>query len=209
MKKKYKFTGLYRLIYLTYLVCLLSCLFLSCASKPRFEGKGDLCGLVIDENNRPVKDLVVYCQAADEKKLFTRPKPVLTNESGLFVFYGLPSGEYILSGEKNNYLKIKPLLYSFDDRSKIICLQTKSFKAALLNAEELIRLGQAEEAEEVLRGISCETDSVEKLYVQAFLFFTEADLAARRKLISEIKNNSSDKGNFFTEYAEKLEEVNR
>ena len=182
--------------------------FFSCASKPSFTGKGDLCGLVIDENNTPVKEAVIYCQAADEKKLLVHPKPVLTNESGLFVFYGLPSGDYILSGEKNNFLKIEPVFYSFNDRTKIICIQTKSFKAAVLNAEELLCLGQAEEAGKLLRGIVCEPDSAEALYIQSYLFYTEKNEAAKEKLISVLRNQHSTKNPFFAEYAEKLEEVN-
>ena len=119
---------------------------IGCASRPAFEGKGDLCGLVVDENNKPVKDFVVYCKPVNEK-FYSQPiRPVLTNASGLFVFYGLSSCEYLLSGSKNAYLKIEPVSYSFDDRTKIICIQTKSFKAAVLNAEELLKLGQKEEA---------------------------------------------------------------
>ena len=30
----------------------------SCATNPKFSGTGDLCGLVVDENNKPIKDFV-------------------------------------------------------------------------------------------------------------------------------------------------------
>ena len=35
---------------------------LSCKSMPRFKGEGDLCGLVVDENNEPVRDFLIYCK---------------------------------------------------------------------------------------------------------------------------------------------------
>lgn len=152
------------------LFLLLFCLlFVSCASKPLFKGKGDLCGLVIDENNRPVKDFVVNCKPA-EIKLHSKIviPPVLTNESGLFVFYGLPSGDYFVSGQKKNYLKISKTKYSFNDRGKILCLQTKGFRAVVLQAEDQIRLGQTEEALSLLRGIACETDSRVDIFIRDF-----------------------------------------
>ena len=119
-------------------------LFSGCASKPEFEGKGDFCGIIIDEKNNPVKDCIVYCNSPDRKKIPV--KPVLTNESGLFVFYGITSGDYLISAEKNNYLKIKELPYCFNDRNKIFCIQMKSYKAALKDVEEMLVLGQKKEA---------------------------------------------------------------
>ena len=153
-----------------FLLVMCQLFFLSCASKPVFEGKADLCGLVIDENNAPVKDFIVYCKAADMKTWGNTPliTPVLTNESGLFVFYGLSSGEYLLSGEKTNYLRITSTSYSFNDRTKIICLQTKSFKASVLNAGEMLRLGQVAEAIAILRGISCEHNSQEEIFLKDY-----------------------------------------
>ena len=151
IKKKMNF------ILVVFAIALL--LLTGCASKPGFEGKGDLVGMIIDENNKPVRDFVVFCSSGT--------KPVVTNESGIFAFYDVPSGEYFLSGEKEGYLRLENVSYNFDDRSKFIVMQTKSFKAAVLNAEELIRLGQAEDARNVLGGICCQPGSSEEL------FFTE------------------------------------
>ena len=154
---------------------LVICLFFTaCATKPGFDGRGDLCGLVIDENNAPVKDFIVEVSPAGAAtgKLggtMIPPRPVLTNESGLFVFYGLPSGVYLLSGARTGYLRISENPYRFDDRTKIICLQTKSFRAAVLCAEELISLGQTEEAGEVLDGICCESGSPEEVFFKEYI----------------------------------------
>ena len=153
---------------ITVLICI-SLFLCSCASKPKpkFKGSADLCGLVIDENNLPVKDFVVWCEPV--KLLGARPGPVLTNESGLFVFYGVPSGEYVLCGEKNNYLRVESVVYDFNDRTRIICLQTKSLRAAVVKAEQLLGLGQAAEAGDVLGKICCEADSQEDIFFKQCL----------------------------------------
>ena len=81
----------------------LTFLFISCASKPGFNGEGDLCGLVIDENNRPVADFVVYSSNKDNPNQKTS---ALTNSSGLFVFQNTKAGTYYISGEKKNYTRL-------------------------------------------------------------------------------------------------------
>ena len=157
----------------SFMFSLIGCMFcslllISCASTPGFSGKGDLCGLVIDENNVPVRDFVVNCRKENGSSL-QEIRPVITNESGLFVFYGLLAGEYFLSGEKPGCLRILETPYHFNDRTKIICLQTKSFRASVLRAEELLRLGQPEEAGEVLGGICCETGSPEEIFFKNYI----------------------------------------
>ncbi len=183
---------------------------IGCASSPAFEGKGDLCGLVVDENNKPVKDFVVYCKPVNEK-FYSQPiRPVLTNASGLFVFYGLSSCEYLLSGSKNAYLKIEPVSYSFDDRTKIICIQTKSFKAAVLNAEELLKLGQKEEALMLLANVDCRDDSKEKDYINALKFYAVSGEEEKKEILTTLKKNkvmTNNENDFFYGYTEKLTEV--
>ena len=180
-------------------------LFAACASKPGFEGSGDLCGLVLDENNQPVKDFVIYCKSAS--KILVNIRPVITNESGLFVFYDLPSGEYFLSGNKTNYLTISEVPYQFYDRTRIICLQTKSYKTAVLSAEELIRLGQKKDAEKILDSISCETGSREEGLLRLYQFYVEDKEEDKKKIISELKMNEKNNSDFIKSYSLRLEEV--
>lgn len=180
-------------------------LFSSCVSKPKFEGKGDLCGMIIDENNHPVKDFIVVCNAKGVSAQVIRP--VATNESGIFVFYDLPSGRYSLSGEKKNYMKLSNTDYRFDDRSKIICLQVKSFRAAIENAEELIRLGEKDEAIKILDSISCERKSNEALIIQAHKFFTADSDKERKSAAAKFKKSVSHGPDFLTDYSQKLLEV--
>lgn len=191
-------------------ICIFSfvlVIFAGCASKPKFKGSGDLCGLIIDENNKPVKDFVVYCHSGDASPEII--KPVITNESGLFVFYNVPSGIYLISGEKTNYLRISKVQYRFDDRTKILCLQTKSFKTAVLSAEELIKLGRVEEAEALLEDICCESKTPEENLIKAYLYFTTNKTIKRKFLISNLKKARGKESNFFREFAARLEEVKK
>lgn len=186
-------------------VIIYSLLFCSCASKPGFKGTGDLCGLVVDEKNQPVKDFIIYCKPFD-KTLAVIPS-VVTNESGLFVFYDLPSGDYYLYGNKTNFLRISDVAYHFYDRTRIICLQSKSYKAALVQAEELIRLGQIKDAEIILEGISCENESREEQLLRLYQFFVKEKDEDKKKIVSDLKNNGRVYSDFLNSYTLKLEEV--
>ncbi len=195
------------------IVLLGSVMFFACTSKPKFSGYGDLCGLVIDENNAPVKDFVLHCKgsAKNPAMALMPPQTVSTNESGLFVFYDLPSGDYLLYGEKENYLRITDVSYRFSNRSNIICLQTKSFKASVLNADKIFRLGQKEAARELLEKIYCEANSSEELYVEAYLYFMTEDEKKKMKILKKIKSKTdalseSDASDFFNNFIAKLEE---
>ena len=189
------------------LLCSSLLLFSSCLSKPRYEGSGDLCGIIIDENNKPVKDFIVYCKLANPDKFSKDPGPVKTNESGLFVFYGLPCNAYMLSGCKNNYLGIEPFLYSFEDRTRIVCLQTRGYKSAITRAEELAAMGQTEEAAALVGRIACEKDSREELYIKAHQFLLSQNKDTRLSILNDLKNRNYKNGSFFTEYTKKLEEM--
>ena len=197
------------------IIFLISVFFCACTSKPKFSGNGDLCGLVIDENNSPVKDFVVHCKgAASNPAMGLKPAQTMsTNESGIFVFYDLPSGDYQLYGEKKNYQRILKTSYRFSNRSNIICLQTKGFKASVLNAEKLYSLGQTEAAQEVLENIYCETKSSEELYVNAYLYLMTEDVAKKKEILKKIKSKTaglkeSDTSVFFNQFIAKLEEEN-
>ena len=189
------------------LFCSSFFLFFSCASKPSFEGKGDLCGIIIDENNKPVKDFIVYCKPVNQKFLSQALGPVKTNESGLFVVYGLSAGQYLLSGNKKNYLSLEPHQYSFEDRTRIICLQTRSYKSALERAGELAAMGQKKDAEDLLSKISYEKNSREELYIKAYQFLLSDDKDERLSILTDLKNNEYQNDSFFMDYTKKLEEM--
>lgn len=127
--------GKHNFIFVSIMLAFLS----ACSSVPSFDGKGDLCGLVVDEKNRPIKDFAVFC--SDEKLI---EKAVFTNESGIFVFYDMPSGRYKLQGEKEGYGKLKNVDYLFYDRGKIVCCQVSGIDATFDAVEKLILLGDYE-----------------------------------------------------------------
>ena len=184
---------------------ILSFFCVSCVSKPRFEGNGDLCGLVIDETNKPVKDFVVYCKSADVKLI--KISPVITNESGLFVFHNIPSGDYLISGNKNNFMQIKNTKYNFNDRSKIFCIQTKSFKNVLENVYELIYLGERERASALLDSIIVEDKSYESLIIMFYRFFIAKTTEERKQIALELSKAiyiDFEHSDFYRKYAEKL-----
>ncbi len=192
-----------------FVIFIFSLFFFGCASKPGFDGRGDLCGLVIDENNKPVKDFIVYCSATDKGMTpGNYIQPVLTNESGLFIFPSLSSGEYQISGEKNNYLRFEGVTYRFYQRTNILCLQTKSFKTALLKAEELLYLGQKNAALEELEKITCEKNSPQEKIVYFYKFFALETNEERRSLLTEITiDDESTFSDFCNRFAARLEEA--
>lgn len=156
--KAYRFLGLFFILF------LLS----ACATKPRFEGYGDLCGMVIDENNRPVKNFIVYYSREPANH-----KSAVTNESGIFVFHGVPSGRSVLSGEKKNYTKLEKTDYQFYRRSDIICFQVMSLKNAVEEVESLAERGETKAALELLESISCEKKSDEWVLLDAYKKYLE------------------------------------
>ncbi len=102
------------------LFLLLSCL-ISCATTPKVNGKGDLCGLIIDENNQPIGEMVVH---------LVRNGIVLcsgiTSETGMFVFTNIAPGRYCISGEKEGFSKIEEEPVAFYDRRKLFVCKTDS-----------------------------------------------------------------------------------
>ena len=200
MNKKLRIMGLYILI-----CSMFAGVLCGCASKPRFQGNGDLCGLIIDENNLPVKDFIVYCKSAG--KIMQPIKPVLTNENGLFVFCDLPSGRYLLSGEKTNYLRVNKTPYKFNDRTKIFCIQTKTLKGTIKDAVEYLHLGEKKDAALLLNSLCLQKNSAEEMIVSSYKFFTIEAYDERKKHALSL-NKKSEKGTkFIKEYSQKLLEV--
>lgn len=187
------------------LLAMLLELFCTCASKPGFQGNGDLCGLVIDENNNPVKDFIVYCKSAEKRSQVI--KPVMTNESGLFVFYDIPSGSYLLTGEKTNYLRLNEIAYNFYDRSKIFCIQTKTLQGSVKAAVELLHLGEKKEAAMLLDSICLQKNSIEELIVSSYKFFTIDSYDERKKLALALKNKAEQGPEFINVFSKKILEV--
>ena len=160
----------------------------SCKSLPSFKGEGDLCGLIVDENNSPVKDFVIYCK----NELDTRT--ALTDENGMFVVHGVPSGVYKISGQKKNYVKLENAEFLFTDRNKIFCCQVASVEGAFESVEELI-----------IRGEHYDRRTPQEAVVLTYRFFLTDKIREKKKIASSIKKIGRIENVDYSQYAELLE----
>lgn len=137
----------------------------SCASKP-VNKKIELVGMIIDENNNPVKEYIVHC----ENEFFEK-QSVLTNENGLFVFSNMNIGNYLLSGEKNGYSRIKIEKYFLKNDSKILCCQVNSCEYVLSNVLQRKKINDFEGGIKLLNEIYCDENSFENKVVKFYKNF--------------------------------------
>lgn len=157
------------------------CMFLSCTSKPRFTGNADLCGLVVDEQNKPVKGFVIraFCGMSGMKS-------AVTNENGIFVIENVPSGKIMISGEKTNYSKLSSVNYQFINRADIFCCQVKSVKAVIKQVDELLMRDEVESACNFLDSVICEKDSIEWGLIQSYKFFLTDSNQKKKEIFSSL-----------------------
>lgn len=163
----------------------------SCASTPKFSGKGDLCGMIVDEKNVPVKDFVITCVSSKGNI-----GKAVTNEGGVFAVKDMPAGKYSISGEKVGYARITGEHFTFDSREKFFCCKVNSSRAAMDAAENQLKCGNYELAIKLLDEIYCEKDSVEEVSVwifQAYAHIKAGNKKEAQKYISKLKKNKFSK----------------
>ena len=175
---------------------------MSCKSMPRFKGEGDLCGLVVDENNEPVRDFLIYC-----KNEFEVTTTALTNETGMFVIHGLTSGPYKISGKKKDYAKLAPVEFWFTDRDRIFCCQVESIDAAFKTAEEYMLRGENKNAEAVLDSLYYDKKTLQQAVVLVYQFFLSQKNREKKRIIAEIRKIGRIEDVDYSEYADSLEEL--
>ena len=182
--------GLLQFCLLILFVCLIS----ACATKPKFSGNADLCGLIVDENNRPIKDFIIraFCGMSSIKS-------AVTNENGIFVIENVPSGKITISGEKKNYSKISNVNYLFINRSDIFCYQAKSVKAVIKHVDELIMRDEIETACNLLDTVICDKKTMEWGLVQSYKFFLTNSKHKKKEILSSLKESA------VSEYIKSLE----
>lgn len=114
-------------------ICLILVWFLiSCRSTPKFTGSADLCGLVIDDKNQPVEEMIISCRNNGIEIACTQ-----TNESGLFIVENLSSGTYEIYACKSGYEKLEKVLVKFSSRDNVYCFQVSSGDVLLDEVEQL------------------------------------------------------------------------
>lgn len=148
------------------LVSILTAIFTGCASKPKLAGKGELCGIVIDENNIPVKDYVISCKI--DSGLW---KHAMTNDEGLFFFDEMPFGYYSFKGSKECYSNLYEDGLVFNSPGKVYCFQISSIDKALELAEEVILYQDYEQALLILGNIKCEKNKAAESVVSYYKKF--------------------------------------
>ena len=198
--KKLKVSGFLCLIKITGLMLILFFI-ISCRSLPKFNGQADLCGLLVDENNIPVKDFLIYCKNDLEMKT------ALTDESGMFVIHGVDSGVYKISGQKKNYVRLEEREFLFTDRSKIFCCQVESIEGAFKSVEELIMRGEKKNAEGLLNQLYYDKKSPQEAVVLVYQFFLSEKSRDKKKLTSALRKIGKVEGVDYTQYADSLEDL--
>ena len=183
-------------------VFCLTLAFLSCKTIPRFKGQGDLCGLVVDENNEPVKDFLIYC-----KNEFEVTSTALTNETGMFVIHGVPSGIYKISGKKKDYAKLAWGEFYFTDRDRIFCCQVESIEGAFKTAEQFMLRGEIKNAESVIDSLCYDKKTPQQAVVLVYKFFLSEKNREKKRIINEIRKIGRIEDVDYSEYADSLEEL--
>jgi len=174
--------------------------FSGCISTPKFKGERDFCGMVVDENNKPVSGYLVNC-----KKSGILCGSALTNESGIFVIQNLKSGKYVFEGRKNNCTDIKEVEVDFYDRNSILCCKVCTARGLFERVDKMISGEDYANARKELKFLRGEKNSyVEKMIIayRGLISLYEKD---RKSAEIDIKRLKKSKDKDFMSFAEKLE----
>ena len=147
-------------------ILFLLCFFQSCASKKIVAEKIDLYGLVVDENNKPVKDFIIRCKKVSDKN--EKEFSTMTGMNGVFMLNDLRAGEYLVYGEKNGYAILAESEQKLFEPQKMICFQVSSIDNVLNNVEKQFLLGNIQHALELLDEVKVSGESYEEYVVQNY-----------------------------------------
>lgn len=196
---KMKKQGWERIVKLCLFVFLISAIFISCKTLPKFKGEADLCGLIVDENNAPVKDFVIYCKTDLETNT------ALTDESGMFVIHGVSSDVYRISGKKKNYALLDGEEFHFTDRSKIFCCQVESIEGAFKTVEQFLIRGEKKKAEQLLDNLYYDKKTPQEGVILVYRFFLTDKNREKKRIVSSIRKLGKIDDVDYSQYADALE----
>lgn len=163
----------------------------SCISQKNCIKKTNLCGIVVDENNRPIPNYQVICY----NNLLAQ-QSAYTNSSGVFVFYDMSIDNYILMGKKENYEKIEKKEIFVDGNGDILCCQVCSFSEILKNVEQAIYNKDFEKALLLIDKVSVtkgEYNNALVLLYKLYLSLETKNMEAYSKSLSLLKKIKNDK----------------
>lgn len=173
------------------LIFLISILFLSsCATQKNCIETNNFCGIIVDENNKPVKDFMIICY----KNAFNK-KIAYTNSNGIFILPEMSVGDYIITGKKENYGKIENKKVFFNGNSYIFCCQVQSITKLLEQTKESIRQKNYDKALEIINATEvCENElnSLLVLLYKTYLYIKLKDWESYSKCIKLLKQNNND-----------------
>lgn len=183
-----------------YLVIFILVFFMQtgCVSKTQIINEGDLCGVVIDENNKPVPNFEVICSSN-----LLVGKSSYTNNSGIFIIPDLTIGEYTINGTKENYAKFCEEKFMFRGSQSMFCCQVSSLKAILKRVQQNIKNQDYKKAfmllEEIHTSKGGENEALILLY-KTYISYLSGDIEFYEKYKKELKKNKNSLLNkIFTE----------
>lgn len=175
---------------------IVSCSFqISCVSNKKIIKTGDLCGVVVDENNEPIPNFLVKCSHSSLFSVTT-----FTNNSGIFVFPQMNSGVYRISGSKDNYVFLDDQEFIFRDSSSLFCCQIRSLKDVLGTIDSYIENKEFEKGVCLLEKVKIKEKGLSNgvyLSYMAYLNYMLKNFDAYTQNITKLKKIGNEKCNYF------------
>ena len=153
------------------ILILLSVFFVSCASKPKnVNSINEFTVLIIDENNQPIPAFTTYISKKGGSK-----KTYITNNEGLFYVPDFKGKEFVISGQKNNYVRLEEQCVPILPEKELFCWQIKSATAVLDSIKTYIEADNFGRAYYLLKTIKFERASdYQKVSNEVFKLMSQA-----------------------------------
>ena len=160
---------------------IMLCLVLtSCATQKSLIQECDLCGMVVDENNKPISDFIISIK---NDSFFNQT--TITNNSGFFFFPNIKPGLYVISGEKENYVKFINRC-NFTGNNSLYCCQVISLDEAIEKVNSYIKINDYQKGVDLLNNISVKNNELTKILVLSYLTYLNGKLGNKDICIKNI-----------------------
>lgn len=159
-----------------FMLTLLCVSFVSCASNPKTVFQtGDFCGLIVDENNRPIKEFILEVNNQFKGGTY------VTNNNGIFVVPSMETGKIFIKGKKKGYTILNEEVNFLADQN-LFCWQIKSMSGVLDDILVYVRTEQYRKALEHLQTVAaCDDENVKSE-------INKLEKKLRKKIKEERKN---------------------
>lgn len=166
-------------------------LFAGCVTYKNCIKKSNLCGIVVDENNKPVSNYLIICDSNPFNKVST-----YTNDNGIFLLSDMEVGTYNISGRKQNFGKIDNDSFYFDGSSSMLCYQVSSLEELLFRVNKCIDNKEYEKAINIVNKIEIDENQYNYgliLLYKEYLYIKLKDVDAYMNCIRLLKKIKNDK----------------